>query len=150
LEKLYANKQVGAIGTGNFLAPFMHELKNYSNYTPVVNQIEFSPFLNPNEDLDYCRQHQICLQAYTPLMRGQKHDNPSLVAIAKNHQRTPAQIILRWAVQQGISTIPKSGNSTRIKENFDIFNFELSPMDLQILNNLNENFRIVDNPMDML
>jgi diketogulonate reductase-like aldo/keto reductase len=83
-------------------------------------------------------------------MRGQKHDNPSLVAIAKKHQRTPAQIILRWAVQQGISTIPKSGNSTRIKENFDIFNFELSPLDLQILNNLNENFRIVDNPMDML
>ena len=150
LEKLYANKQVGAIGTGNFLTPFMLELKNYSNYTPVVNQIEFSPFLNLKEDLDYCRQHQICLQAYTPLMRGQKHDNPSLIAIAKNHQRTPAQIILRWAVQQGISTIPKSGNSNRIKENFDIFNFELSPMDLQILNNLNENFRIVDNPMDML
>jgi diketogulonate reductase-like aldo/keto reductase len=150
LEELYANKQVGAIGTGNFLTPFMHELKNYSNYTPVVNQIEFSPFLNLNEDLEYCRQHQICLQAYTPLMRGQKHDNPNLVAIAKNHQRTPAQIILRWAVQQGISTIPKSGNSTRIKENFDIFNFELSPLDLQILNNLNENFRIVDNPMDML
>jgi len=150
LEELYANKQVGAIGTGNFLMPFMHELENYSNYTPVVNQIEFSPFLNLNEDLEYCRQHQICLQAYTPLMRGQKHDNPNLVAIAKNHQRTPAQIILRWAVQQGISTIPKSGNSTRIKENFDIFNFELSPLDLQILNNLNENFRIVDNPMDML
>ena len=150
LEELYANKQVGAIGTGNFLMPFMHELENYSNYTPVVNQIEFSPYLNLNEDLEYCRQHQICLQAYTPLMRGQKHDNPNLVAIAKNHQRTPAQIILRWAVQQGISTIPKSGNSTRIKENFDIFNFELSPLDLQILNNLNENFRIVDNPMDML
>lgn len=150
LEKLYHNKQVGAIGTGNFLTPFMHELTNYSNCTPVVNQIEFSPFLNLNEDLNYCRQHQICLQAYTPLMRGQKHDHPSIVAIAENHQRTPAQIILRWAVQQGISTIPKSGNSTRIKENFDIFNFELSPMDLQILNNLNENFRIVDNPMDML
>jgi len=150
LEELYANKQVGAIGTGNFLTPFMHELENYSNYTPVVNQIEFSPFLNLNEDLEYCRQHQICLQAYTPLMRGQKHDNPNLVAIAKYHQRTPAQIILRWAVQQGISTIPKSGNSTRIKENFEIFNFELSQMDLQILNNLNENFRIVDNPMDML
>ena len=150
LEQLYSNQQVGAIGTGNFLTPFMHELKNYSNYTPVVNQIEYSPFLNLNEDLNYCRQHQICLQAYTPLMRGQKHDHPSLVAIADNHQRTPAQIILRWAVQQGISTIPKSGNSRRIKENFDIFNFELSTSDLQILNNLNENFRIVDNPMDML
>jgi diketogulonate reductase-like aldo/keto reductase len=150
LEQLYSNQQVDAIGTGNFLMPFMHELKNYSNCTPVVNQIEFSPFLNLNEDLNYCRQHQICLQAYTPLMRGQKHDHPSIVAIAENHQRTPAQIILRWAVQQGISTIPKSGNSRRIKENFDIFNFELSTSDLQILNNLNENFRIVDNPMDML
>jgi hypothetical protein len=89
-------------------------------------------------------------QCYTPLMRGQKHDDPRIVDIANRYGKTPAQIILRWAVQQGISTIPKSENPARIKENFDIFNFELSDDDLHILNNLNEHFRIVDNPIDML
>lgn len=150
LEKLYTEKCVGAIGTGNYLVPFFLELEKYSTITPAVNQIEFSPFLNLMEERTYCQQHHICLQCYTPLMRGKKHDDPQLVYVANKYEKTPAQIILRWAVQQGISTIPKSENPNRIKENFDIFNFELAEMDLQILNNLNENFRIVDNPIDML
>lgn len=150
LEKLYADELVGAIGTGNYLLPFLHELKNYSSITPAVNQIEFSPFLYLSEELDYCQKNQICLQCYTPLMRGQKHNHPAIVQIAQQYSRTPAQIILRWAVQQGISTIPKSENPDRIRENFGIFNFELSEMDLNVLNNLNENFRIVDDPIEML
>jgi diketogulonate reductase-like aldo/keto reductase len=150
LEKLYADQRVGAIGTGNYLLPFLQELETYSSYIPTVNQIEFSPFLNLTAELDYCQQHDICLQCYTPLMRGQKHDDPRIVDVAKKYGKTPAQIILRWAVQQGISTIPKSENPVRIKENFDIFNFELSDNDLHILNNLNEHFRIVDDPIDML
>jgi diketogulonate reductase-like aldo/keto reductase len=150
LEKLYADQRVGAIGTGNYLLPFLQELETYSSYTPTVNQIEFNPFLNLTAELDYCQKHDICLQCYTPLMRGQKHDDSRIVDVAKKYGKTPAQIILRWAVQQGISTIPKSENPVRIKENFDIFNFELSETDLHILNNLNENFRIVDDPIDML
>lgn len=150
LEKLYNEKRVDSIGTGNYLLPFFHELEQYSTITPVVNQIEFSPFLNLIEERTYCQQHRICLQCYTPLMRGQKHDHPQLVDVAKKYSKSPAQIILRWAVQQGISTIPKSENPDRIRENFDIFHFELAEMDLAILNNLNENFRIVDNPIDML
>jgi len=150
LEQLYNNQHVGAIGTGNYLIPFLHELEHYSSITPTVNQIEFSPFLYLKAELDYCQQHQICLQCYTPLMKGQKHDHPSIVSVARKYERTAAQIILRWAVQQGISTIPKSENPDRIKENFDIFNFELAETDMQVLNNLNENFRIVDNPIDML
>lgn len=149
LEKLYADGQVGSIGVGNYLIPFLDELKTYNTYTPTVNQIEFSPFLNLKPELDYCKKHQICLQCYTPLMRGQKHDDPRIVDVANKYGKTPAQIILRWAVQQGISTIPKSENPFRIKENFDIFNFELAETDILLLNNLNENFRIVDNPMDM-
>jgi diketogulonate reductase-like aldo/keto reductase len=83
-------------------------------------------------------------------MRGNKHDDPRIVQLAQRYSRTPAQIILRWAVQQGLSTIPKSENPARIKENFNIFNFEIAAPDLDILNNLNEQFRIVDNPIDML
>jgi diketogulonate reductase-like aldo/keto reductase len=150
IEQLYADKQVGAIGTGNYLLPFLHELTEYSSITPAVNQIEFSPFLNLKEELDYCNRNQICLQCYTPLMRGNKHDDPRIVQLAQRYSRTPAQIILRWAVQQGLSTIPKSENPARIKENFNIFNFEIDAPDLDTLNNLNEQFRIVDNPIDML
>lgn len=150
LEKLFLNKEVGGIGTGNYLLPFFQELEQYRNITPVVNQIEFGPFLNLAGERTYCQQQHICLQCYTPLMRGQKHDHPVLVDVAKKYEKTPAQIILRWAVQQGISTIPKSENPNRIKENFDIFNFDLAEIELDMLNNLNENFRIVDNPIDML
>jgi diketogulonate reductase-like aldo/keto reductase len=150
LEKLYADGLVGAIGTGNYLLPFLHELNEYSSITPAVNQIEFSPFLNLKEELDYCQRHQICLQCYTPLMRGNKHDDPRIVQLAQRYNRTPAQIILRWAVQQGFSTIPKSENPNRIRENFGIFNFELLDQDIHALNNLNENFRIVDDPIRLL
>lgn len=150
LEKLYADGAVGAIGTGNYLLPFLHELRNYSSITPVVNQIEFSPFLFLREELSYCQKNQICLQCYTPLMRGQKHDHPAITHIAQKYRRTPAQILLRWAVQQGLSTIPKSENPDRIRENFGIFNFELSDTDIDAMNNLNENFRIVDDPIAML
>lgn len=150
LEKLYADGAVGAIGTGNYLLPFLHELDNYSSITPAVNQIEFSPFLFLREELNYCEKNQICLQCYTPLIRGQKHDHPVIVKIGQKYRRTPAQILLRWAVQQGLSTIPKSENPDRIRENFCIFNFELSDADIDAMNNLNENFRIVDDPIAML
>jgi methylglyoxal/glyoxal reductase len=150
LEKLYTDGFVGAIGTGNYLLPFLHELKNYSSITPAVNQIEFSPFLFLREELSYCQKNHICLQCYTPLMRGQKHNHPVIAQIAQQYGRTPAQVILRWAVQQGFSTIPKSENPERIKENFGIFNFEISDQDILTLNNLNENFRIVDDPIAML
>ena len=113
LEQLYRNEEVGNIGTGNYLLPFFQELEQYSTITPVVNQIEFSPFLHLIDERTYCQQHHICLQCY-------------------------------------ISTIPKSEHPDRIKENFNIFNFELAEMDVEILNNLNENFRIVDNPIGML
>ncbi|MEY4113874.1 MAG: hypothetical protein RLZ76_567, partial [Bacteroidota bacterium] len=92
----------------------------------------------------------VVLQAYTPLVRGQKFNDPRLQKLAEKYQKTPAQIILRWAVQQGISTIPKSSNPSRIKENFCIFDFEIEPADIQFMNTWNENFRIVDNPLDML
>jgi diketogulonate reductase-like aldo/keto reductase len=83
-------------------------------------------------------------------MRGNKHDDPMMVQLAQRYNRTPAQIILRWAVQQGLSTIPKSENPARIRENFNIFNFEITAPDLEILNNINGHYRIVDNPIDML
>ena len=149
IEKLYADGRVRAIGTGNYLLPFLEEMDAYATLVPAVNQIEFSPYLFLKNELDYCRQHQICLQAYTPLLRGQKFNDPRIQALAAKYNKTPAQIILRWAVQQGISTIPKSSNPERIKENFGIFDFVMSDEDILNMNGFHEGFRIVDDPMEM-
>lgn len=150
IEFLYENKMVKNIGVANYLMPFLLELEIYANIIPSVNQMEFSPFLFLQEEWDYCKKHEVVLQAYTPLVRGQKFNDLRLQKLAEKYQKTPAQIILRWAVQQGISTIPKSSNPSRIKENFCIFDFEIEPADIQFMNTWNENFRIVDNPLDML
>jgi diketogulonate reductase-like aldo/keto reductase len=150
IEFLYENKMVKNIGVANYLMPFLLELKTYANIIPSVNQMEFSPFLFLQEEWDYCKKNEVVLQAYTPLVRGQKFNDLRLQKLAGKYQKTPAQIILRWAVQQGISTIPKSSNPSRIRENFCIFDFEIEPADIQFMNTWNENFRIVDNPLDML
>ncbi len=149
IEQLYRDGRVRAIGTGNYLLPFLIEMESYSTIVPAVNQIEFSPYLFREQELNYCREKNICLQAYTPLLRGQKFKDPPLQQLSKKYNKTPAQIILRWAVDQGISTIPKSSNPNRIRENFDIFDFSLSKEDLSAMNAFNEGYRIVDDPMDM-
>ena len=149
IEFLYQNKRVKNIGVANYLLPFLKELEEYSTIVPAVNQMEFSPYLFLKDELQYCKQHEIILQAYTPLVRGQKFNDPRLQKLALKYQKTPAQIMLRWAIQQGISSIPKSSNPKRIQENFNIFDFEMDLMDIHAMNNWNEDFRIVDNPMDM-
>lgn len=149
IEFLYENKMVKNIGVANYLMPFLLELETYGNIIPSANQMEFSPFLFMQEELNYCKQHQIILQAYTPLLRGQKFNDLRLQKLAEKYQKTPAQIILRWAVQQGISTIPKSSNPARIRENFNIFDFEIDESDLQNMNSWNEDLRLVDNPLDL-
>ena len=149
IEYLYQNGLIKNIGVANYLLPFLNELKNYSSIVPSINQMEFSPFLFMDKELNYCQEHHIVLQAYTPLVRGEKFTDPKLKKLAEKYNKTPAQIILRWAVQQGISTIPKSSNPNRIKENFNIFDFDISSDDIHQMNHWNENHRIVDDPMTM-
>jgi diketogulonate reductase-like aldo/keto reductase len=90
------------------------------------------------------------LQAYTPLVRGQRFNDPKLIALANQYEKTPAQIILRWALQLGVSTIPKSSNLKRLKENFEVFDFTISDKDMNNINAFHENFRVVDDPMVLL
>jgi diketogulonate reductase-like aldo/keto reductase len=150
LEKLYEEKRVRAIGVSNYLLPFLKELETYGNITPAVNQIEFSPWLFLQDELKWCREKNTVLQAYSPLVRGKKFADPLVGELAEKYQKTPAQIILRWNIQLGISTIPKSGNPKRIEENFNIFDFDLKNEDMAALSNLNENFRVVEDPMELL
>ena len=148
LERLYTEGVVRAIGVANYLPPFLDELKTYANIVPVVNQVEFSPYLYLKDLHELCESRQIQLQAYTPLIRGQKNNDPKLVSIAERSGKTSAQIILRWALQHGVSTIPKSSNQMRLRENFDVFDFEINAADMARLDGFNENFRVVEDPMD--
>jgi diketogulonate reductase-like aldo/keto reductase len=150
LEKLYADKRVRAIGVANYLDPFLNELETYSEVTPAVDQVEFSPYLFLEDLLNECKRKHIQLQAYTPLVRGQRFADPKLIALANQYEKTPAQIILRWMLQLGVSTIPKSSNIIRLKENFDVFDFQISENDMKKINEFNENFRVVDDPMMLL
>lgn len=150
LEKLYNDGLVKSIGVANYLEPFLDEMKNYASITPALNQVEFSPYLFLESLLNRCKSDSIQLQAYTPLVRGEKFSDPKLITLAQKYQKSPAQIILRWALQLGVSTIPKSSNFTRIKENFDVFDFEISADDILKMNQFHENFRVVDDPLLLL
>jgi len=147
LERLFEEKRIKSIGVANYLIPFLEELKTYSSVTPVLNQVEFSPYLYLKDLMDYCKKDSIQLQSYTPLTRGKKFNDPRLLKIAAKYIKTPAQIILRWNIQHGVSAIPKSSNKERLKENFDIFDFNITEEDMEVLDSFNENLRIVDDPM---
>ena len=149
IEHLYKSGSVKGIGVANYLHPFLLELEDYASIVPAINQMEFSPYLYMSDEITYCNSHGICLQAYTPLVRGQKFNDLRLGELSVKYNKTPAQIILRWAVQQGISSIPKSSNPRRIKENFTIYDFEIEEKDIAAMNGWNENYRIVDDPMTM-
>ena len=150
LERLYLEKQVRAIGVANYLEPFLEELAGYAELVPAVDQVEFSPYLYLQGLLHLCRERHIVLQAYTPLLRGRRLNDPPLVALAAKYDKTPAQIILRWALQHGVSTIPKSANRARLEENFAVFDFVIEAGDMARLDGLNEGLRVVDDPMDLL
>ena len=149
LEQLYREKRVRAIGVANYLIPFLKELESYASVVPALDQVEFSPFLYLKDLAAHCNQKGIILQAYTPLVRGQKFSHPGLVAMASKYGKTPAQILLRWAIQLGVSTIPKSVSPQRIRENFNVFDFVIAPEDMAVINSWNENFRVVEDPMEM-
>jgi methylglyoxal/glyoxal reductase len=150
LERLYHEKRVRAIGVANYLVPFLKEIETYSSITPVVDQVEFSPYLFLEDLLIECKSKHIQLQAYTPLVRGQRFSDPKLISMAEKYGKTPAQIILRWALQLGVSTIPKSSNIKRLKENSDVFDFQISDDDMKKICGFNENFGVVDDPMLMV
>ena len=150
LEYLFNNRQVRAIGVANYLLPFLKELETYSVIVPAVNQMEFSPWLFLKNELQYCKEHNILLQSYSPLTRARKFNDEQLQKLCKKYNKTSAQIILRWNIEHGISTIPKSSNKKRLQENFDIFNFSLLKEDVSLMDNFNEDFRVVEDPMEML
>jgi methylglyoxal/glyoxal reductase len=150
LEYLCQNKMVKAIGVANYLLPFLQELESYAGIVPDVNQLEFSPFLFMQDVWEYCKSHHIQMQSYTPLIKGTRFSEIRIRQLCDRYGKTPAQVILRWNVQQGISAIPKSASRQRQQENFNIFDFTISEEDIQWMNSFNENLRLVGDPLSML
>lgn len=147
VERIYQEGRAKAIGVANYSLPFLNELASYSNITPAVNQIEFTPWMFDKATFDYCKQANIQLQSYSPITRGIKFTDDRLKGLCDKYQKTPAQIILNWNIQLGVSTIPKSSQRERLQENFDAVNFTLDAQDVEFMNTFNEGFRICDDPI---
>lgn len=142
LEKIYDPKKARAIGVSNFRIPHLEDILEDHIYLPNVNQIEYSPFLNEKKLLKFCRAHNIIVEAYCPLTRAKKLNHLKIKSIGKKYNKSSAQILLRWGLQNDVVEIPRSGNKNHIFENVDIFNFSLNDEDMSILNDLNENYHV--------
>jgi diketogulonate reductase-like aldo/keto reductase len=145
-ERLYEEGQVKAIGVSNFQVHHLETLSKTANIVPMVNQVEFHPYLTQEELRAYCQKQQIQLEAWSPLMQGHFLEEEKILALAKKYDRTPAQIVLRWDIQNQVVTIPKSVREERIKENAQIFDFSLQEEDMQKLNQLNKGHRFGPDP----
>ena len=147
--RLYEEKRIRAIGVSNFYPQHMDVLYQETGVMPVVDQIETHPYLHQNVVIDYCRKHNIFVEAWSPLMvGGEAMRDPVIVEIADKHGKSPAQTILRWHTQNGFAVIPKSANEGRIKENLNIFDFTLTDAEMAAMNALTKkNIRVGDDPL---
>jgi diketogulonate reductase-like aldo/keto reductase len=139
LEKIYKNSdRVKAIGVSNHSISQIKSILSIASVKPVVNQIKCSPYNYDSAMYKFCKENSIVMEAYSPLTQGKKLGDEKLTTIAKKYNKSPAQILLRWCVQKGIVAIPKSTHENRVKENADIFDFEISEEDIRKLDNFSK------------
>ena len=146
LEKLKHESICRSIGVSNFSPKHLNEIFKICEFIPAVNQIEMNPFLAQKNISEFCRSKNIHITGYCPLARTEKSNDPTLVNIANECGKTWAQVMVRWGLQKQLTTIPKSANSERIRENSDVFNFELNEKQMQRLDDLDEGFRLRPDP----
>lgn len=150
LERLYNEQTVRAIGVSNFKPRHLEELQESWDIVPMVNQIELHPHFQQIETRQYCEEHDIAVESYSPLKHGgDVLDDPVIIELADKYRKSPAQIILRWHVEEGFITIPKSVAPKRIRENIDIFDFSLHEDDIELIREMNREERISPDPDDM-
>jgi diketogulonate reductase-like aldo/keto reductase len=146
MEELLKEGKCRSIGVSNFTVKHLKQLMEQSSTIPAVNQVEFSPYLYQKDLLDFCRSNGIQMEAYSPLTRGSRLDDPKLVSIASRYGKSPAQVIIRWLLQSGIVAIPKAAKEEHIKQNALVFDFILTDEDMLALNGFNENLRTCWDP----
>ncbi|WP_077212054.1 aldo/keto reductase [Bacillus dakarensis] len=150
LEKLYHDGKVKAIGVCNFEIPHLERLLKECEVVPVLNQVECHPYLSQNELKEFCAKHDIYVEAWSPLEQGgEVLQDEAVMKIAKNHGKTPAQVVLRWHLQNNTIVIPKSVTPSRIEENFQVFDFELTSEEMNEIHKLNKDRRRGPHPNDM-
>jgi diketogulonate reductase-like aldo/keto reductase len=143
MEKIYESKLARAIGVSNFYEYHLREILKTAQIKPSVNQIEIHPVLSQKETREFCKKENIAIEAYSPLGRAKILNIPQIAAIAKKYGKTPAQVILRWHLQNDIIPIPKSLHAERIRENADIFDFELNQQEIATIDALNRNEKAI-------
>lgn len=146
LEELYKEGKCKAIGVSNYMEWHLEELLKEAKVVPVVNQVEFSPYLYLKELQDYCMAKKIWIQAYSPLTKGRMLNDPPLMEIAKKYQKSTAQILIRWSLQRDTIVLPKSANHNNISENMEIYDFEISNDDMKTLDAFHCNMRTTRDP----
>lgn len=146
LEDLYKEGKIKAIGVSNFQISHLENLLKTAEIKPMINQIELHPKLAQTELRDFAAKHNMHIEAWAPLMQGGLFENEVLTEMAEKHGKSIAQIVLRWHLQNGIIVIPKSTKPHRIKENADLFDFELSQQDMELINSLDEHLRVGPDP----
>jgi len=146
LETLYKEGRVKAIGVSNFQVHHLQDLIKDAEIKPMINQVESHPRLTQKELKSFCKEYNIQVVAWAPLMQGQLLSNEALQQIANKYEKSVAQIILRWHLQNGVITIPKSTKAHRIVENADVFDFQLTKVDMEYIDGLNQNHRVGPDP----
>lgn len=150
LEKLYKDGRAKAIGVCNFDIEHLERMMDECDVVPAVNQVECHPFLQQTELRTFCEEHDIQVEAYSPLMNGMNIMEHSVIQeLAKKHDKTPAQIILRWHIQSDLVVIPKTVTPSRMKENLSVFDFELSASDMAFIATLDRGERNNSVPSEM-
>lgn len=146
LQEIQGGGRAKSIGVSNYTIRHLEDLLAESEVVPAVNQVEFHPFLYQRALLDFCQRHGIVLEAYSPLTKGRRLQDPVIAEVAAKVGRTPAQVLLRWSLQHGLVVIPKSSRPERIEENAQVFDFSLSPADMARLDGLDEGHHTSWNP----
>ena len=131
------------IGVSNYTPKQIQDTIDATHVVPAVNQVEFHPFLYQKELLDYCGEREIRIESYCPIARAEKTDSPVLQRLAKKYEKSPVQVILRWHIEHGLVPIPRSMDPDHIKANAEIFDFSLTEEEVEEINRLDENYRIV-------
>jgi 2,5-diketo-D-gluconate reductase A len=146
LEEFYRDGRARSIGVSNFQPHHLRRIHQECEIFPAVNQIEVNPYLTQDDVRGFCAEHQIAVEAWSPLARGNALGDPTIDDIARRYGKTPAQIILRWHIDRGDIVFPKSVTPARIRENIDIFDFELTGEDVEAISALNRNQRTGPDP----
>ncbi|MGG1215247.1 aldo/keto reductase [Micromonospora provocatoris] len=146
LEDLYDQGKIKAIGVCNFTVAHLEKLLTFARIKPVINQVEFHPRLQQVELRAFCDKHQIQLEAWAPLMQGGLLEDETIAQIATKYGKSIPQVILRWDVQNGVITIPKSVRRERMMQNADVFDFTLTDEEMAIINSMNLEQRVGPNP----